>query len=166
MRPTSASWPLLLVAVALVFSDQNLLAPNLSQAARDFGLDDQARDEKLGGGLAAGLFIVSREDSSCSLTLSHSPHTKTQSTRWWCTGGRTGGAPRRRSGGWVDAPHRFARDRARNRRVRLPGLGALILLRDAVCLARGDGRLAGRCPPATAFRVSIPWGIRGRWPFH
>ena len=45
--------PLLLVAVALVFSDQNLLAPNLSQAARDFGLDDQARDEKLGGGLAA-----------------------------------------------------------------------------------------------------------------
>ena len=44
--------------VSLIFSDQNLLAPNLSQAARSLGLDDAGRDELLGGGLAFGLFVV------------------------------------------------------------------------------------------------------------
>ena len=49
---------LLCACVALIFSDQNLLAPNLTQAATSLGLDAQQRDEQLGGGLAAGLFIV------------------------------------------------------------------------------------------------------------
>ena len=46
------------LTVALIFSDQNLLAPNLSQAAKDLQLTDVERDEKLGGGLALGLFVV------------------------------------------------------------------------------------------------------------
>lgn len=49
---------LLCACVALIFSDQNLLAPNLTQAATSLGLDDRQRDEQLGGGLAFGLFIV------------------------------------------------------------------------------------------------------------
>ena len=58
VRSSRSTYWLILCAVGLIFSDQNLLAPNLSAAAVDFGLDEQARDDLLGGGLAAGLFIV------------------------------------------------------------------------------------------------------------
>ena len=60
-RPRLAAMRDLLIicgTVSLIFSDQNLLAPNLSQAARSLGLDDAGRDELLGGGLAFGLFVV------------------------------------------------------------------------------------------------------------
>jgi hypothetical protein len=40
-----------------MFADQNLMAPNLTDIARDFGFTDDERDEKLGG------------DSGCSLSL-------------------------------------------------------------------------------------------------
>lgn len=44
--------------VFLLFADQNLLAPNLSAAAKDFGFSDAERDEKLGGFIAIGFFII------------------------------------------------------------------------------------------------------------
>jgi MFS family permease len=37
---------------------QNLMAPNLSAIARDFGFNDEERDEKLGGNIAFGFFIL------------------------------------------------------------------------------------------------------------
>jgi len=49
---------LLLACAALINSDQNLLAPNMSACARDFGFSAQEKDEKLGGTLAAGLFLA------------------------------------------------------------------------------------------------------------
>lgn len=53
-------WQLILVlaSVALINSDQNLLAPNLSACAEDFGLTPLEKDQQLGGGLAMGLFVV------------------------------------------------------------------------------------------------------------
>jgi MFS family permease len=42
----------------LLFSDQNLLAPNLSQAADEFGFDDNERDQKLGGDIALAFFVL------------------------------------------------------------------------------------------------------------
>ncbi|MEW5311908.1 MAG: hypothetical protein WDW38_003584 [Sanguina aurantia] len=42
----------------LLFADQNLLAPNLSAAALDFGFDDIEKDEKLGGYIMAAFFVV------------------------------------------------------------------------------------------------------------
>ena len=49
---------LLLTCAALINSDQNLLSPNMSACADDFGFTKQEKDEKLGGKLAAGLFLA------------------------------------------------------------------------------------------------------------
>jgi predicted MFS family arabinose efflux permease len=48
----------LLACSFLLQSDQNLLAPHLSTVAREFGMNDIQRDEKLGGELAMGLFLL------------------------------------------------------------------------------------------------------------
>jgi hypothetical protein len=44
------AFSLLMSAVFIIFADQNLMAPNLSQIARDFGMNEEERDRKLGGG--------------------------------------------------------------------------------------------------------------------
>ena len=49
---------LLVACAALINSDQNLLAPNMSACADEFGFNKQEKDEKLGGTLAAGLFLA------------------------------------------------------------------------------------------------------------
>jgi len=54
----SAAVTWLLLTSALIQSDQNLLAPNLSACAQEFALTPQEKDEKLGGLLAAALFLV------------------------------------------------------------------------------------------------------------
>lgn len=41
-----------------LFADQNLLSPNLSLVADEFGFDEHERDAKLGGQVALGFFIV------------------------------------------------------------------------------------------------------------
>ena len=63
---------LLLTCAALINSDQNLLSPNMSACADDFGFTKQEKDEKLGGKLAArGLALPSpaspalRHQTSC-----------------------------------------------------------------------------------------------------
>lgn len=54
------SWTLLLYSLTtvLLFADQNLLAPNLTQAAEEFGFDDNERDKKLGGDIALAFFVL------------------------------------------------------------------------------------------------------------
>jgi MFS family permease len=49
---------MLCVTVFFLFADQNLLAPNLSAIARDFHFSNHERDQKLGGAIAFGFFIV------------------------------------------------------------------------------------------------------------
>ena len=49
---------LLVATIVLIHSEQNLLAPNMSAVAATFGMSDIEKDEKLGGGLAASLFLV------------------------------------------------------------------------------------------------------------
>ena len=49
---------ILCLTVFFLFADQNLLAPNLSAIAKDFGFNDHQRDELLGGYIAFGFFIV------------------------------------------------------------------------------------------------------------
>ncbi|CAH0366401.1 unnamed protein product [Pelagomonas calceolata] len=49
---------LLLACSFLLQSDQNLLAPHLTTVAHEFGMNDVQRDEKLGGELAMGLFLL------------------------------------------------------------------------------------------------------------
>lgn len=44
--------------VILLFADQNLMAPNLSAIAKDFGFNDEERDRKLGGQIALAFFVV------------------------------------------------------------------------------------------------------------
>ena len=56
-RPTYALVCATLVA-ALRAADQNVLAPSLSAIARDFGMDDAAKDRYLGGYVAAAFFAV------------------------------------------------------------------------------------------------------------
>lgn len=53
-------WTVILYSITtiLLFSDQNLLAPNLSQAAEEFGFDDNERDKKLGGDIALAFFVL------------------------------------------------------------------------------------------------------------
>ena len=42
----------------LLFADQNLMAPNLTQIAHDFGLSDMERDVKLGGNISLVFFVL------------------------------------------------------------------------------------------------------------
>eukprot|EP00887_Chlorella_sp_A99_P001012 scaffold5.g1012.t1 len=46
------------LVAALLYADQNLLAPNLTAAAEDFGFDETERDKYLGGWIAAGFYLV------------------------------------------------------------------------------------------------------------
>jgi MFS family permease len=41
-----------------LYADQNLLAPNLSAAASDFGFNEREKNEMLGGDIALGFFLV------------------------------------------------------------------------------------------------------------
>jgi MFS family permease len=49
---------LLFGCVVLVFADQNLMAPNLSAIAAEFGFNDIERDQKLGGDIALAFFVL------------------------------------------------------------------------------------------------------------
>lgn len=49
---------LYLITITILFADMNLLAPNLSTIADEFGMDDDERDVKLGGMIALGFFFV------------------------------------------------------------------------------------------------------------
>ena len=49
---------LYLLTTALLFADQNLLAPNLSSIAGEFGFDDLTRDRLLGGDISIAFFMV------------------------------------------------------------------------------------------------------------
>lgn len=48
----------LCISIGFLFADQNLLSPNLTQIAKEFNFTPQERDEKLGGEIAFGFFIV------------------------------------------------------------------------------------------------------------
>lgn len=63
----------LLVCTVLVFADQNLMAPNLTAIARDFGFDDAQRDRKLGGDIAVAFFLLGAPASFLIGTLGDSP---------------------------------------------------------------------------------------------
>ena len=49
---------LLTLTAAMLYADQNLLAPNLSQAAEEFGFSEREKDVKLGGWLQLAFFVV------------------------------------------------------------------------------------------------------------
>ena len=49
---------LLLTITCFLFMDQNLMAPNLTDIAKDFNFTDHERDAKLGGEISLSLFIV------------------------------------------------------------------------------------------------------------
>jgi len=53
-------WAVILyfLTTTLLFADQNLLAPNLSAAAAEFGFDDEERDRKLGGNIALAFWVL------------------------------------------------------------------------------------------------------------
>jgi hypothetical protein len=46
------------IITILLFADQNLMAPNLTAIAKDFGFDEQERDQKLGGDIALGFWLL------------------------------------------------------------------------------------------------------------
>lgn len=46
------------VTTVLLFADQNLMSPNLTAMAHDFGFDDTQRDQKLGGDIALAFFVL------------------------------------------------------------------------------------------------------------
>ncbi len=48
----------LCLTTLFVFADQNVMAPNLTPIAREFGMTDKERDEKLGGHVSAAFFLV------------------------------------------------------------------------------------------------------------
>ena len=59
-RRFDRAWALMLYSLTtiLLFSDQNLLAPNLSAAAEEFGFNDEEKDSLLGGQIALAFFVV------------------------------------------------------------------------------------------------------------
>eukprot|EP00808_Paulinella_micropora_P032351 g67651.t1 len=59
-RARCKHYPLLvyLLTTFCLFADQNILAPHLSAAAKEFGFGEVQRDKKLGGELALAFFVV------------------------------------------------------------------------------------------------------------
>ena len=47
-----------IISLTLLYSDYNLLAPNLSAVGKEFGMTDEERDVKLGGQVALAFFLV------------------------------------------------------------------------------------------------------------
>ena len=47
-----------MLGMTFVYADSNLIAPNLTQMAREFKFDNQTRDEKLGGEIAFAFFLL------------------------------------------------------------------------------------------------------------
>ena len=46
------------ITVVFLFADQNLLAPNLTVIAKEFGFTNEQRDDLLGGKIAIGFFVI------------------------------------------------------------------------------------------------------------
>jgi MFS family permease len=64
------------LTTVLLFADQNLLAPNLSAAAEEFGYDNDQRDKKLGGDIALAFFVLGAPASflvGCAADSDHIP---------------------------------------------------------------------------------------------
>ena len=57
-RSTLWSVSLFSITTILLFADQNLMAPNLTAIAHDFGFNDMERDQKLGGDIALAFFVL------------------------------------------------------------------------------------------------------------
>ena len=53
-------WAMMLFSVTtvLLFADQNLMAPNLTEIAEEYGFDDEERDTKLGGHIALAFWVI------------------------------------------------------------------------------------------------------------
>lgn len=62
LKPNHArrSWTIGLFAITtiLLFADQNLMAPNLTEMAEEFGFDEEERDRKLGGEISLAFFLI------------------------------------------------------------------------------------------------------------
>lgn len=58
MKQRRLATTLYLLTTSLLFADQNLMSPNLSAIAAEFGFDDNTRDTKLGGDIAIAFFMV------------------------------------------------------------------------------------------------------------
>jgi MFS family permease len=58
MKQRRLATTLYLLTTSLLFADQNLMSPNLSAIAQEFGFDDNTRDKKLGGDIAIAFFMV------------------------------------------------------------------------------------------------------------
>ena len=52
------AFAMLCAGVFVIMMDQNLMAPNLSQIAGDFGFDDTERDVRLGGHISVAFFLL------------------------------------------------------------------------------------------------------------
>ncbi|CAM9521048.1 unnamed protein product [Ectocarpus sp. 12 AP-2014] len=55
-RSSTFTLALLTLVVVLLFADQNLLAPNLSAIAEEFGFNEEEKDRHLGGDIAVAFF--------------------------------------------------------------------------------------------------------------
>ena len=58
MKQRRLATTLYLLTTSLLFADQNLMSPNLSAIADEFGFDNNTRDKKLGGDIAIAFFMV------------------------------------------------------------------------------------------------------------
>jgi hypothetical protein len=56
---------LILLVTCFIFMDQILLAPSLSNAARDFEISHVERDNKLGGEISLSLWLVGAPPTVC-----------------------------------------------------------------------------------------------------
>ena len=57
-KEAKRTFVLLMLGMTFIYADSNLIAPNLTSMAREFGFDDQTRDEKLGGEVAFAFFLL------------------------------------------------------------------------------------------------------------
>ena len=57
-KESKRTFYLLMLGMTFVYADSNLIAPNLTQMAREFKFDNQTRDEKLGGEIAFAFFLL------------------------------------------------------------------------------------------------------------
>ena len=88
----AAALRVLFVAVAVCWLDQDLLAPNMSACAADLGLSALEKDEKLGGAIAAGLFLSGAPASFVVGALADAGASRRRLMTWVLLIGATGSA--------------------------------------------------------------------------
>ena len=72
-----------MLTLILLYADHNLLSPNLTQIANEFGMSEQERDTKIGGQFSLAFYLLGVPSSLLFGWISDGQRIAILSLPWW-----------------------------------------------------------------------------------